>query len=64
MTVKELKLELEKYPDNMDIFIDERVTEFRYGLLNGVSQKEIGFCEDVSDTEPLCCDNVVILSEY
>lgn len=63
MTVKELKLELEKYPDNMDIFIDERVTEFTYGLLNSVNKKKIDFFDDISDSTPLSCDICIVLSE-
>ena len=63
MTVKELKNELEKYPDNMDIFIAERKTEFSYGLLNSVESKVIGFVESPNDTEPLGEDEVVILDE-
>jgi hypothetical protein len=32
MTVKQLKQELGKYPDNMDVFVAERKTEYKYGL--------------------------------
>lgn len=62
MTVKELKSELSKYPDNMDVFMDERYTDFTYGLLNSVCQKEIEFSED-PDSKPWATDTVVILSE-
>jgi hypothetical protein len=63
MTVKELKTELEKYPDNMEVFMAERKTDFGYGLLNSVTSKEIGFVEDEGDTEPIAKDTVVILDE-
>jgi hypothetical protein len=62
MTVKKLKEELAKYPDNMEVFLAERKTEFTYGLLNGVHSKEIAFMED-PDGEVLATDNVVILDE-
>jgi len=63
MTVKQLKEELSKYPDDMDVFLDERQTEFQFGLLNGVYKKEISFKEDPEDEEGLASDTVVILSE-
>jgi len=62
MNVKQLKQELEKYPDDMDVFIDERLTDFRYGLLNGVTKKEINFMEE-PNSEPLSKDTVVVLGE-
>lgn len=46
MTVKQLREELEKYPDNMDVFMAERKTAFAYGLLNSVRSDEITFSED------------------
>lgn len=62
MTVKQLKEELLKYPDNMDVFIAERKTEFTYGLLNSVIGKCICFSED-PDGDPMANDDVVILDE-
>jgi hypothetical protein len=62
MTVKELKKELEKYPDSMFVFMSERKTEFTYGLLNSVSSQEIAFQESPGD-EILATDIVVILDE-
>lgn len=62
MTVSQLKKELEKYPDNMDVFLDERLTEFKFGLLNSVKKKKINFKEE-PDGEVLATDNCVILSE-
>ena len=46
MTVKQLKQELENLPDNMDVFLAERKTEFGYGLVNSAYTKEIYFTED------------------
>lgn len=62
MTVKELKKQLEKYPDHMMVFIAERKTEFTYGLLNSIDSKEIAFKESPTD-EVLATDHVVILDE-
>jgi hypothetical protein len=62
MNVGQLKKELDKHPDDMDVFIDERLTEFRYGLLNGVTKKEINFMGEPNG-ESLSKDTVVILGE-
>ena len=62
MTKAELIKRLKKYPDNMDVFIDERLTEFRYGLLNSVRSKEIVFKEE-PEGEPLAEAEVIILCE-
>ena len=51
MNVKELKKELEKYPESMEVFMAERKTEFMYGLVNSVSTKEINFKESPDDYE-------------
>lgn len=64
MTVKELKNELNKYPDTMEVFMAERKTEFAFGLLNSVSKKEILFSEDPDYiTEIHAKDEVLILDE-
>ena len=62
MTVKQLKAELGKYPDHLDVFLDERLTDFTYGLCNSTSSREINFMEEPGG-EPLAKDTVVILSE-
>jgi len=62
MNVKQLKEELSKYPDTMDVFVDVRLTEFRYGLLNSAKVKLIDFMED-PDSKPLASEDVVVLSE-
>ena len=75
MTVKELKEKLNEYPDSMDVFLDERLTEFTFGLLNGIREQEIlfyefgedgSFCENGAfpkDDAKNAKDEVVILSE-
>ena len=62
MTVKELKQKLNGFPENMDVFIDERLTEFTYGLANSVRIKEINFSEEPGG-EVESRDKVVIISE-
>ncbi len=62
MNVKELKQLLEQYPNNMEVFMAERKTDFAYGLLNNVRQQEIDFKEE-PEGESLAKDMVVILDE-
>lgn len=64
MTVKELKQELSKYPDNMDVFMAERKTDFSFGLLNSIIKREVVFSEDPDYiTEVHAKDEVLILDE-
>ncbi|MFD2597338.1 hypothetical protein ACFSQ3_00120 [Sphingobacterium corticis] len=62
MTIKELKKAIENLPDHMEVFVDERSTEFRYGLVNSALVKEIPFSED-PDGKELSRDSVFILTE-
>mgnify|MGYP003643186887 CR=1 FL=1 len=62
MTVKELIKELKKHPENMDVFVAERKTEFTYGLVNTISKKEIDFTEE-PDGEVFLKDNVIVIHE-
>lgn len=66
MTVKELKQKLDQFPENMEVFIAERKTEFAYGLLSSVRTQEITFSEDPypdPEDEPRATDTVVVLDE-
>lgn len=62
MTVKQVIAELQKYPDNMEVFLAERKTEFDYGLVNSVSWKNIGMAEEPGE-EPMAFEKVVIIDE-
>lgn len=62
MTVKQVREELSKYPDSMDVFLTERVTDFTYGLANSVCSKEIDFMEEPG-APVLAKDKVVVISE-
>jgi len=65
MTVKELKEKIENLPDNMEVFIAERKTEFAYGLVNSAYVKEITFYEEgnESDEDVQAKDTVLIIDE-
>jgi hypothetical protein len=63
MTVKKLIEILSQFPGNMSVFIDERKTEFTYGLLNSVRKQTINMKEDPYDDEVLAREEVVVLDE-
>ena len=62
MTVKELKEILATVPDEFDVFMDERKTEFRFGLVNSAEVREVTFSEE-PDSEPISCNPCLVLSE-
>jgi hypothetical protein len=63
MTIKQLKEIIKDLPDNMQVFVSERLTEFRYGLVNSAYTKEINFMEDADDDESLAMELVLIIDE-
>lgn len=66
MTVKQLKEKLAQYPDNLEVFVAERKTEFAFGLVNSVRSEEITFAENPDfdeDEEVQAKDTVVIIDE-
>lgn len=62
MNVAQLIEELQKHPRNRQVFVDERKTEFAYGLINSANSKKIKFQEEPGG-KSLATDTVVILSE-
>ena len=62
MTIKELKEKIKDLPDSMDVFVDERLTEFEYGLLNSAELKEVFYMEKPAE-EGISVDNALVLSE-
>lgn len=62
MNIRELKEIIKDLPDNMDVFIDERISEFTYGLVNSAIVKKINMKED-PDGEVLATEKVLLLSE-
>jgi len=65
MTVKELKEALAQYPENMDVFVAERKSEFAYGLVNSVRMEEITFAEnpDFDEDDVQAKDIVAVIDE-
>ena len=62
MNVKQLKESLATLPNNMDVFMAERKTEFDFGLVNSVYTKEIDYKEDVTGVT-LATERVLVLDE-
>lgn len=62
MNIRELKIKIENLPDDMDVYISERKTEFSYGLLNSVFVKDINLMEDPSG-DIICSETVLVLDE-
>lgn len=64
MTKNQLLEAIKDLPDNMDVFMGERLTDFTYGLVNSVQVKEIEFKEDNDpDSRVLAKDRVIVLTE-
>lgn len=66
MTVKELKEALSQYPDDMRVFVAERVTEYEFGLVNGIGSQHIYFGDDDyddDDNNPVPNETVVVIGE-
>lgn len=61
MTVKELKQQLDKYPDNMDVFLSERKTEFAFGLLNSIYSEEVMFVDGPTDDDGESPKEIVVI---
>lgn len=62
MTVKELRDELNRYPDNMHIVINKTETEFSHVPLEKVTPEKIGFSEEPNG-KVLAKDKVLVLSD-
>jgi hypothetical protein len=61
MTIKELKQAIADLPDDMDVYIGERLTMYEYGLLNSLRVGEIDFYNE--DVELLRTEKALILTE-
>lgn len=62
MTLGEFRKLTEGWPDNLDLFVNERITDFKYGLVESVKRKEIPFSEEPGG-KTLSTDEVIVLSE-
>lgn len=63
MTVEKLIEILSQFPENMSVFMDERKSEFTYGLLNSVRKQTINMKEDPDADKVLAREEVIILDE-
>ena len=65
MNIKQLKDKIENLPDNMEVFIGERVTEYSYGLVNSAEVRNILFydMDDPDNEEIQAKDEVLVLTE-
>jgi hypothetical protein len=62
MTLGEFRKITAGYTDDLELFMDERRTDFKYGLVTSVEKKEIGFQEDPG-SEILSRNEVIVISE-
>lgn len=62
MTVRQLKQRLKHYPDDLEIYVPERSTDFAYGMIEHVESKEINFMEEPGG-EIIGRQKVLVLSE-
>ncbi len=62
MTVKQLIAELNKHPDNMDVYLRRTSKFFEYSLTNEVYTKDLTFSEE-PNSEPLCSEKVLIIED-
>lgn len=62
MTVKKLRDVLDGLPDNMDVFMGERLTEFDYGLVNSAVVEEITLYDE-SNNEVSAKVKVLVIKE-
>ncbi len=62
MNIKELKEKIKDLPDTMDVFLDQRLTDFTYGLANSAEVKKIDFTEE-PEGEVLNSYECFVLSE-
>jgi len=59
MTVKELKALLNKFPDHMDVLIEQTNTEFQFSLLEKAEIRNVTF----SDGKLKAKDNCIVLTD-
>jgi len=63
MNLKEFRERTKNMPDNTDIYIGERLTEFKYGLVNSAAFKTISMTEEPDGSGESAKDDVLILEE-
>lgn len=63
MNLGEFRKQTAHLADHTDIFIGERLTEFKYGLVNSATFKTITFSEDTDGEGESATDDVLVLEE-
>lgn len=63
MNIKQLKEKIANLPDNMEVFVAERKTEFDYGLVNSAYIKTVNYFMVDPHGEILTEDEVFMLDE-
>ena len=63
MNLKEFRELTKNMPDNTDIYIGERLTDFKYGLVNSATFKTISMTEEEDGSGESATDDVIVLEE-
>lgn len=63
MTLGEFRKLTREMPDTIDLYVGERLTEFRYGLVNSATFKTIKFSEEPDGSGESAIDEVLVLEE-
>ena len=62
MTLKEFRKQTKDWDENLELFMGERLSEFKYGLINSIDLKKINFMDEPNG-EPLARTKVIVLTE-
>jgi hypothetical protein len=63
MTLGEFRRKTEDLPDGIELFMDDRKTEFRYELVNSIMVKDIKMTEDPDGGGASAIETVLVLNE-
>lgn len=63
MTVQEVLDALQDKPRTMDVYVDPRVTDFKFGLVNSLRMEEIPMTEHEDGSGLSATETVIILDE-
>ena len=63
MNLKEFRERTKNMPDNTDIYIGERLTEFKYGFVNSATFKTINMTEEPNGSGESATEDVLVLEE-
>lgn len=63
MNLGEFRKKTAHLSDNVDLFMGERLTDFRYGLVNSATFKEINMTEEPDGSGESATQEVIVLEE-